>query len=165
MKLIAHRGNLDGPNPSKENHPEYIESAITNGYDVEIDIRYDTFDKKLYLGHDEPQYLIDWYWLGQYKDNLWIHCKNIEALYEFVDATSGFNYFWHQEDDFTLTSRNYIWTYPGKTYTTKSIIVMPENNSRLFDFNEIKEYHVHGVCTDYPNLILYENSTLPFRTT
>ena len=23
MKLIAHRGNTDGKNPSKENHPKY----------------------------------------------------------------------------------------------------------------------------------------------
>ena len=76
-----------------------------------------------------------------------------------------FHYFWHQEDDFTLTSKNYIWTYPGKPYTPKSIIVMPEDNLKLFDFNQIKEYDVYGVCTDYPNLILYENSTLPFGTT
>jgi len=30
MKLIAHRGNTDGPNPSEENNPEYIEEAIEN---------------------------------------------------------------------------------------------------------------------------------------
>jgi hypothetical protein len=28
MKLIAHRGNIDGPNPLEENRPEYIEAAI-----------------------------------------------------------------------------------------------------------------------------------------
>jgi len=56
MKLIAHRGNIDGPNSSQENRPEYIEAAIAKGYDVEIDIRYDTFNKILYLGHDESQY-------------------------------------------------------------------------------------------------------------
>ena len=50
MKLIAHRGNIDGPNPSKENHPEYIESAIVDGYDVEIDLRYDKVTETLWLG-------------------------------------------------------------------------------------------------------------------
>jgi hypothetical protein len=153
MKLIAHRGNINGPNPLEENKPEYIEAAIAQGYDVEIDIRYDTFDKKLYLGHDELQYLIDWCWLGQYKDNLWIHCKNIEALYEFAHVTSGFNYFWHQEDNFTLTSRNYIWTYPGKEYTSKSIIVMPELNINYIDFSSMSKYNCFGICTDYPSKI------------
>jgi glycerophosphoryl diester phosphodiesterase len=38
MKLIAHRGNTEGPNPLEENKPEYIEEAIENGFDVEIDI-------------------------------------------------------------------------------------------------------------------------------
>ena len=38
MKLISHRGNLEGPNPERENHPDYIYEAIQAGYDVEIDI-------------------------------------------------------------------------------------------------------------------------------
>jgi hypothetical protein len=153
MKLIAHRGNIDGPNLSQENHPEYIEAAIAEGYDVEIDIHYDTLDKKLYLGHDEPQYPTTWFWVGKYINNLWIHCKNIESLYEFAYATSGFNYFWHQEDDFTLTSRNYIWTYPGKTYTPKSVIVMPESNPNI-DFNSLKMYNCFGICSDYVGKII-----------
>ena len=39
MKLIAHRGNIHGENPSEENKPEYIDAAIDKGYDVEIDVR------------------------------------------------------------------------------------------------------------------------------
>jgi hypothetical protein len=149
MKLIAHRGNIDGPNPLEENRPEYIEAAISDGYDVEIDIRYDTFDKKLYLGHDKPQYVITWFWLGNYIDNLWIHCKNVEALCEFADGTSEFNYFWHQDDDFTLTSKNYIWTYPGKSYTPKSIIVMPELNIPVEAYADLKVFNCYGICSDY----------------
>ena len=30
MKLIAHRGNIEGPNPLKENDPEYIDIALIN---------------------------------------------------------------------------------------------------------------------------------------
>ena len=149
MKLIAHRGNIDGPNPSQENKPEYIEEAILQGFDVEIDLRYDTLNKKLYLGHDEPQYPTTWFWIGKYINNLWVHCKNIEALYEFSYATSGFNYFWHQEDDFTLTSKNYIWTYPGKNYTPKSIIVMPEWNVSAEVFTDLKVFNCYGICSDY----------------
>lgn len=153
MKLIAHRGNINGLNPSKENHPEYIEAAIVDGYDVEIDIRYDTFNKTLYLGHDEPQYPTSWIWIEKYINHLWIHCKNIEALYEFAHSTSGFNYFWHQEDDFALTSRNYIWTYPGKSYTTKSILVMPEWNMTVEVFSDLKTFNCYGVCSDYVGML------------
>ena len=38
MKLISHRGNLEGPNPERENHPDYIYGALQAGYDVEIDV-------------------------------------------------------------------------------------------------------------------------------
>ena len=31
-----------------------------------------------------------------------------------LGADKSLNYFWHQTDDFTLTSHGYIWTYPGK---------------------------------------------------
>lgn len=149
MKLIAHRGNIDGPNPIKENSPEYIELAIQSGFDVEIDLRYDTFDNSLYLGHDDPQYVVTQYWLAQYMDKLWIHCKNIECLYYFVNNTGGYNYFWHQDDDFTLTSKNYIWTYPGKTYTSKSVIVMPETQVNKEQLSDFKVYNCYGICSDY----------------
>ena len=154
MKLIAHRGNIDGPNPLEENRPEYIEAAILKGYDVEIDIRYDTFNKTLYLGHDEPQYPTSWFWLRKYIHHLWVHCKNIEALYEIAHGTSGFNYFWHQEDDFTLTSKGHIWTYPGKSYTPNSIIVMPEWNLDIKSFTDVKVYNCFGICSDYVGKIV-----------
>ena len=65
MKLIAHRGNINGPDPSKENTPEYIEQAIAQGFDVEVDVRYSPLHSKLYLGHDEPDYKVDWFWFGK----------------------------------------------------------------------------------------------------
>jgi len=149
MKLIAHRGNTDGSNPLEENKPEYIEKALLKGFDVEIDVRYDSLDGKFYLGHDDPQYVVDQYWMAQHMGSLWIHCKNIDALYYFADKTGGYNYFWHQNDDFTLTSKNYIWTYPGKSYTPKSIIVMPEWKTNLENFDSMRVYNCYGICSDY----------------
>ena len=40
MKIISHRGNINGIIPEKENRPSYIDSAIGCGYEVEVDIRY-----------------------------------------------------------------------------------------------------------------------------
>jgi len=152
MKLIAHRGNIDGPNSLDENSPEYIDDAISKGFDVEVDIWYDTFEKNFYLGHDDPQYRVTSYWLAERMSNLWIHCKNLDALYEFANNRDGCNYFWHQTDNFTLTNNNYIWTYPGQPYTPRSIIVMPETGikdeelKKLVDF---KAYNCYGICSDY----------------
>jgi hypothetical protein len=153
MKLIAHRGNIEGPNPSEENNPDYIEKAISEGYDVEIDVRYDRFEEQFYLGHDEQQYLVSRYWLAQNMEKFWVHCKNIEALHEFSN-TGGYNYFWHQNDDFTLTSKKYIWSYPGKPYTPNSIIVMPEWNLKVESFSDLKVYNCFGICSDYVGKII-----------
>ena len=47
MILISHRGNINGKNTEKENHPSYIDEAIKGEYDVEIDVWY--VDEKLWL--------------------------------------------------------------------------------------------------------------------
>lgn len=136
MKIIAHRGNLDGPDSKKENHPDYIKNAIDLGFDVEIDIWLHNND--LYLGHCEPQYKIDISWLKTYKHLLWIHLKNIDA-YNFF-CLSSFNYFWHENDKFTLTSKNIPWCYPG-VYLRNGITVHLGNEKVI--------NQAYGICTDY----------------
>ena len=151
MKLIAHRGNIDGPNSSKENHPEYIEAAIADGYDVEIDLRYDKVTETLWLGHDEPKYQVTSWWLAKRCSNLWIHCKDLDCLNNFSNSPIDFNYFWHQEDDYTLTSKNFIWTYPGKEYKSKSVIVMPEWDNMSYD--TLRNVECYGICSDYVGML------------
>ena len=55
MILISHRGNLNGKTDD-ENKPKYIEQALNQGFDVEIDVWY--IDNQFWLGHDKPQYKI-----------------------------------------------------------------------------------------------------------
>ena len=58
MRLIAHRGNINGKNPFYENSPKYCQDGIDKGFDVEIDIWYtDTW----WTGHNRPQYRVDSY--------------------------------------------------------------------------------------------------------
>ena len=147
MKLIAHRANTNGPDASIENDPKQIDKCIEQGYDVEIDVRYDPKTERLWLGHDTPDYPVTWWWLAGRADHLWIHCKDITTLHQFSNATNGYNYFWHQQDDFTLTSKQYIWTYPGKPYTNKSIIVCPEWHDP--DWDSLRVINCHGICTDF----------------
>ncbi len=147
MKLIAHRGNINGPNPLEENRPEYIDFAIQLGYNVEIDVRCE--DHQFHLGHDESQYYVSMTWLVKRKDKLWIHCKDLKSLDILSSSPVDFHYFWHQNDDFTLTSKKYIWTYPNKHYTLNSIVVMPEWNTDLDQFSNIVNYKCFGICSDY----------------
>lgn len=140
-RLISHRGNINGRNVDRENQPDYVDEAIRAGFDVEVDMWWD--DGKVKLGHDKPQYDVDGKWLGDRTDKLWVHCKNNEML-QWIQQTS-LHYFWHQNDDYTLTSKNIIWVYPGQKLTTNSICVMPEING--FDKYILNE--CLGVCSDY----------------
>jgi len=135
MIFISHRGNIDGPHPGLENSPKHINKAINTGFDVEIDVWY--LDGKFILGHDSPQYEIDGKFL--LNSNLWCHAKNIEALNNMLSI--GAHCFWHQEDFVTLTSKGFIWTYPGVDLTHRSICVLPE----LFSYSKIE---CAGICSD-----------------
>jgi hypothetical protein len=140
MILISHRGNINGRIKEVENKPSYIDDAIKLGYDVEIDIWLN--DGVFYLGHDYIQYEISLLWLIDRIDKLWIHCKNTDAIEFFNKIENKFNYFWHQEDTLTLTSKGYIWAYPGKQPIKYSIAVMPEL------FNDNLDSCI-GICSDY----------------
>jgi hypothetical protein len=149
MRLISHRGNINGKFESYENEPNYIDLAIKKGYDVEVDIWY--IGNILYLGHDKPQYEIDFRWIRDRVDRLWVHCKNIEAMLYFKECGYSINYFWHQEDTVALTSQQYIWAYPGKQPIKGSIAVMPEiNNDNLSE--------CIGICSDYIEKYNNENT-------
>lgn len=149
MKFIAHRGNLKGRDPDNENRPEYIDEAISQGFDVEIDV---WFSGGYYLlGHDIPQYMVDLQWLLDRAEYLWCHAKNLDALHDLIHY-SKLNVFWHQEDDYTMTTHNFIWTYPGKNirkFSYRQVIL-------LFDwtYDEIEIPH-GGICSD--EIILYKN--------
>lgn len=150
MIIISHRGNLNGPEPEFENSPHRIDECIDLGLDVEIDVW--LIDDTFYLGHDEPQYQIDFDFLYNRKLNIWIHCKNIQTLSFFCEFPEfNFNYFWHQNDDYVITSNEYIWTYPKDTYETffNSQIIL--DFSANVDYNYYKEKKIHGLCCDYIN--------------
>jgi hypothetical protein len=140
MILISHRGNISGRIEEAENRPDYIEDTIRLGYDVEVDVW--VIEGTFHLGHDEPQYPVSLHWLYEKKDKLWIHCKNIEAVEWFNSLFATYNYFWHDTDTVTLTSKNYIWAYPGKQPISNSIAVLPE----LFS-DDVSQ--CLGICSDF----------------
>jgi len=136
MIFISHRGNLDGINSADENKPSYIQNALNRDFDVEADIWY--FEKSFFLGHDKPDYLVNDDFLSLKR--IWFHAKNIEALYQL--NLRGIHCYFHQNDDVVLTSKGFLWTYPGKKLTSNSICVMPE-------LSNVKNFECAGICSDF----------------
>lgn len=143
MIYISHRANIFGPNSSKENHPDDIKNALKLGYHVEVDLR--IINNKFILGHDIPQYEVDKHFLSNNK--IWVHAKTIETLHTLASSGNLIHYFFHNTDDVAITSKGWLWTYPGKQVGhTKSIAVMPE----LSKITPTNLYYSGGICTDYP---------------
>jgi hypothetical protein len=138
FKYISHRGNLNGPEKHLENTVPYIDIALKKGFDVEIDIW--LVDNQLYLGHDKPENVINIEYLSN--DNLWCHCKNIEA-FELL-LSHKIHCFYHTTEDVILTSRGYVWTYPNKLLINNSICVLPEIVSVSQNL-----FKCSGICSDY----------------
>ena len=139
MKFITHRGNIDGPNPEWENDPSRIEDVLNKGYDVEIDVW--KIGSKLFLGHDGPQFPIDYGFIKN--ESLLCHAKNLEAL-EYMLKMDDVHCFWHQEDHYTITSNGYIVSYPGYAVTPKTICMRPEAQSYTQLYGS-----AYAICSDY----------------
>jgi len=138
MILIAHRGNINGKIPEKENTPQYIQEAAEMGYHVEIDAWGD--DKgKLYLGHDQSQYPVTINFLSQ--GPFIVHAKNNLAipLLEYHNL----HWFWHNTDNYTITSKGWVWAYPNMPAAgLNCIAVLPECHGTSVD-------KFAGICSDY----------------
>jgi len=139
MLLVSHRGNLFGPDEAEENNPTKIANVINQGFDVEIDVW--SIDNKIYLGHDKPTHFVTTDFLLH--PNMWCHAKNIEALEHMINV--GAHCFWHGLDSYTLTSKGFIWTYPGKQLTPKSVIVCHTKE----ETGKTTTTNAYGVCSDY----------------
>lgn len=137
--LIAHRGNLHGPNPKRENQPKYLLETLELGYNVEVDVW--LLNNIFYLGHDKPEYIVNERFFEN--DKVWVHCKNLTAL-DCLISNPEVHCFGHDKDDFVLTNRSYLWCYPKmQMLTANCIAVMPE---RVPHWN-LK--NCGGICTDY----------------
>lgn len=138
MKLISHRGNLNGPSSEIENTPAQIIKVCDLGFDCEIDVWY---ENGFYLGHDFPNYPISEKFLEN--NRLWCHAKNLAALNRMI-SNKKIHCFWHENDLCSITSGGYIWSFPT---------VIPSNNSTIFvdlrpDWKS-KNYSCVGICSDY----------------
>ena len=144
MLWISHRGNTEGSMPTDENTIDYILDVINyTSLDIEVDVW--SVDNTFYLGHDEPGELLPLEWFNSQR--FWFHAKNIAALHH-LQQMRNVKYFWHQDDDYALTSNHKIWTYPGKRLVAGAIAVLPE----IAYVGDL--WSCHAICTD--NILHYK---------
>jgi hypothetical protein len=139
LKIIAHRANLDGPLKAENSLPSILKCQYLN-IDYEIDIWF--IDGMFLLGHDRPQYPI--------KNTeiltshlAWCHAKNREALENLLDINA--HCFWHENDKYTLTSKNIIWAFPNNPCPNGIVVLQGKEKA---------PFQCLGVCTDYPMLFI-----------
>lgn len=141
IKLIAHRGNINGRQPDRENHPDYIHDAVLAGFDVEVDLW--KIGEQLFLGHDKPRHEVDFAFLLRKADRLWIHAKDLQAL-ELVGLDPRFNAFCHVNDPRTLTTKGQVWTRSSEEDYDANCILL-----RL-EYSAMEQPDCFGVCTNFP---------------
>ena len=138
---------MAGANQALENSPAYIDAAILAGYDVEIDLRF--IAGGIFLGHDDPVYEVDLDWVLKRKDRLYVHAKTLETV-QFLSSLDDVHFFFHDEDDCTLTSRKTVWVHPKARPIEGCIFVMPERSNV-----DMKDMLIcSAICTDH--VIHYE---------
>lgn len=146
MRWIAHRGNLTGPNPARENAPDYILAALASGFEVEVDVWWS--DGAFYLGHDAPVYQVDSSFFEENRERFWCHAKNAAALSRLLYSCKGVHVFSHDLDPVVLTSQAIPWAYPGQPLDAYTICVMPERVAAgVYTLEQLKG--CRGICSDY----------------
>jgi hypothetical protein len=163
MFIISHRGNLQGAHTAKggENSVQAIEQAVFDHHlYVEVDVW--LHDGKLWGGHDGPHHDITPVMKNMaLAGKTFFHTKTAETMLYLIEQCvdpKGEYYmryadmFGHNVDNFALTARKLIWTYPERPLTKRSIAVMPElyRTEEKDGLMAGKISHIAGVCTDYP---------------
>ena len=139
MRRIAHRGNISGKVLESENKVFYILDALKQNYDVEVDVR--SKSGELFLGHDSCQEKFPFQMFLRHIDNIWIHCKDLESLAYFQNQNNRWNYFFHNNDLATLTSRGIMWLHEDAgAYPGGVLVDLSERPLRL--------ENLFGVCCD-----------------
>ena len=164
MILIAHRGNLYGRQPERENSPEYLNEAINQGYHVLADTWY--YDHCFWFGFHHPKDTSLCYkphvdWLPYAMNSVLLRARNPEALIKANEL--GLNAFWHQTDSYSLTTWGDLLGFYGAPACGESFVcMMPHRECSLVDdqyLDELSGHHdQYALCSDHAgSLVEYLN--------
>lgn len=144
MRIISHRGNVDGPGSQCE--LVNVESAFAAGFDVEVDVR--LLNNTLYVGHDAPIYpLPDAWFQPNLIDRIWFHAKDIDA--HRVMLGLGVKTFMHDDEPWVMVG-DLKWHHPRLNPTLSF-----QNDDIALDVVGFPRLNpasrgMYAVCTDWP---------------
>jgi len=147
MIFIAHRGNINGPDRANENNPLYIQNTLSKGFDVEVDVWY--HHGKWLLGHDFVPNMLEIDVSFFENPRIWTHAKNVSALTHLLKIPMV-NCFYHDKDNVTITSKQYIWGFEGGCPERSIIVSFPPAPRKL-----ARELCL-GICSDFVQLLKEE---------
>jgi hypothetical protein len=142
MIKIAHRGNYDGRNVDRENTPDYVNEAISAGYNVLVDAW--LIDKEWMLGADFPLHKVHLSFFE--RPEVWVRARNLVGYVSLFHNHTA-HVFWQHKDDFTFTSKCIKWANKN-ILTHDGVMVFPEFNDYYMQMIRLGHLDPLGVCSD-----------------
>lgn len=150
MLLISNKGNTVGINIEFESTPDYIDTAILQGYCVKLDVWCDMGcfylrqDRDLnYVGASE----VPLSFFTDRKNNLYCECMNTEALVRL--SQQGVNCFYNGLSGIALISNKSVWVSRNdQLLADNENIVIFETSSKQ-DISVLNTLNLKGVCSNY----------------
>lgn len=181
MRIISHRGNINGPDPKLENKWDSIFHAAEMGFDVEFDMWYEHYENNFFLGHDGPdinqhmdlEKVLELIRYSGHGTRFYIHCKSTETLiallnfWPFENDDPNIQPFFHDVDDCIVVGKS-VWVHPKteflalapyNTLKKNTILVLPRLGElqTSTEYSNIQAYdkskNIEAVCTDYPKMV------------
>lgn len=136
MLIISHRGNTEGETQA-ENTQSAVDEALTAGFDVMVDVWWDS--GQYMLGTNAPVESVAASWLR--RPRMWCRARNLEAIVAM--QADSIHCFWIEDDAYTITSRNGLWCRPGNFHPT-GVTIVPGGPESV----PATPGGMGGVCTD-----------------
>ncbi len=151
MRIVSHRGNLDGPGSECER--ERVDAALAAGFDVEVDVRH-VFGK-LMVGHDKPMYELPAQWLEPgLIDRFWFHAKDARSHNEL--GAKGGRVFMHANEPFAIVFPERLkWVHPTHNEVMYDRFTKQDAALDVLGYPRLSPSSLEGfpfaLCTDWPN--------------
>lgn len=137
--LISHLGNINGPQPDKENRLAYLQAALAAGWHVCADVVF--YQGSFLLPFDGGFNIAPPSFFS--KQRVWSRCHDTDTLDALCNV--GAHAFFANDTIPTLTSAQFIWTPAPFDLAARSIATLPENNPGW-----LERFEPAGLCSNCP---------------
>jgi len=100
MYLISLRGNINGPDDTKENKPYQVGELLKEGWHCWVDVWW--HDGSFWLGKDEPKHAVKASFLNIF--GIWCNARNFETLLKLKDIKAPHCFLYDGIPTFSFTN-------------------------------------------------------------